>query len=174
MAALGRALGASIGKVVMTDTRLEDGNMAPTIASGSPSEGLPTKVASVDAPCLTSNSVTTSVAPSSSVQATVVTKDIPHDPMVYTDTFDVVEEAVEDASLDPENFETAADQLASEDVPYEPMANGDDLVHDAIIEDQPTVAKGSTIPPPRPQKRQASSSDPSKAKRSRPSTSSTT
>ncbi|KAK8498740.1 hypothetical protein V6N12_042948 [Hibiscus sabdariffa] len=204
MAALARALGASIGKVVMTDTRLEDGNMAPTIASGSPSEGLPTKVASVDAPCLTSNSVTTSVAPSSSVQATVVTKDIPHDPMVYTDTFDVVEEAVEDASLDPENFETAADQLASEDVPYEPMvhndtsdmmeealeissdcvlladlagviqANGDDLVHDAIIEDQPTVAKGSTIPPPRPQKRQASSSDPSKAKRSRPSTSSTT
>ncbi|KAK8512388.1 hypothetical protein V6N12_037388 [Hibiscus sabdariffa] len=56
------------------------------------------------------------------VQATTVTKDIPHDPMFHTDTSDVVEEAVEDASLDPENSETAADRLASEDVPYDPMS----------------------------------------------------
>ncbi|KAK9045757.1 hypothetical protein V6N11_051665 [Hibiscus sabdariffa] len=61
-------------------------------------------------------------------------KDIPHDPMVHTDTSNVVEEAVEDVSLDPENSETAADRLASEDVPYDPMANSDDLVHDAITE----------------------------------------
>ncbi|KAK8972955.1 hypothetical protein V6N11_031143 [Hibiscus sabdariffa] len=71
-------LGASIGKVVMIDTRLEDGNM---------------------------------------VQATAMTKDMLHDPMVHTDASDVVEEAVEDASLDLENSETAADRLASEDVP---------------------------------------------------------
>ncbi|KAK8684210.1 hypothetical protein V6N13_040240 [Hibiscus sabdariffa] len=93
-----------------------------------------------------------------------MTKDIPHDPLVPTEATDVVEEAVEDASLDPETSETAADRLASEDIPYDPMihtntsdmieealdissdcvlladlagviqANGDDLVYDAITE----------------------------------------
>ncbi|KAK8555695.1 hypothetical protein V6N13_025818 [Hibiscus sabdariffa] len=127
----------------MTDTLLEDGNMASSSVAT-------TGVASE--------------APTSSVQATVVTKDVPHDPMIHTEASDVVEEAVEDASLDPENFETAADRLAPEDAPYDPMihndmsnmleealeipsdcvlladlagviqANGDDLVHDAITE----------------------------------------
>ncbi|KAK8502826.1 hypothetical protein V6N12_063765 [Hibiscus sabdariffa] len=91
-----------------------------------------------------------------------MTKVIPHDPMVHTEASDVMEEVVEDASLDPETSEIAVDRLASEDVPYDPMihndtsdmmeealeissdcvlladlagviqANGDDLVHDAI------------------------------------------
>ncbi|KAK9045758.1 hypothetical protein V6N11_051666 [Hibiscus sabdariffa] len=95
--------------------------LAPTVASGSPSEGLPTKVNSADASCPTSDSL----ALTSSVQSTAVTKDIPHDPMVHTDTSDVVEEAVEDASIDPKNFETAADRLASKDVPYDPMVHND-------------------------------------------------
>ncbi|KAK8515200.1 hypothetical protein V6N12_019248 [Hibiscus sabdariffa] len=93
-----------------------------------------------------------------------MTKDIPNVPIVHTEATDVVEEAVEDASLDPETSETAADRLASKDVPYDPMihtnmsgmmeealeissdcvlladlagliqANGDDLIHDAITE----------------------------------------
>ncbi|KAK8554928.1 hypothetical protein V6N13_016182 [Hibiscus sabdariffa] len=42
-----------------------------------------------------------------------------------------------------------------------------------VLQNQPAVARNSSIPPLRPHKRQASSSDPSKAKRSRPSTSST-
>ncbi|KAK8512391.1 hypothetical protein V6N13_116313 [Hibiscus sabdariffa] len=105
-----------------------------------------------------------SVAPTPSVQAAAMTKDIPNDHMVHTKASDVVEEAVEDASLDPETSETAADRLAYEDVPYDPMihndtsdmmeealeissgcvlladlagviqASGDDLVHDAITE----------------------------------------
>ncbi|KAK9033381.1 hypothetical protein V6N11_018414 [Hibiscus sabdariffa] len=54
-----------------------------------------------------------SSAPTSSVQATAVTKDVPHDPMVHTDTSDMLEEAIEDASLVPENSATTADRLAS-------------------------------------------------------------
>ncbi|KAK8523046.1 hypothetical protein V6N13_076270 [Hibiscus sabdariffa] len=42
-----------------------------------------------------------------------------------------------------------------------------------VPQNQPAVARNSSIPPLRPHKRWASSSDPSKAKRSRPSTSST-
>ncbi|KAK8660310.1 hypothetical protein V6N13_051238 [Hibiscus sabdariffa] len=42
------------------------------------------------------------------------------------------------------------------------------------MQNQPAVARNSSIPPSRPHKRQASSSDLSKTKRSRPSTSSTT
>ncbi|KAK8502341.1 hypothetical protein V6N12_057225 [Hibiscus sabdariffa] len=76
-AALARALGASIGKVVMTDTRLED--------------------ESVDS---VATSVAASVAPTSSVQAAAITKDAPHDPMVHAEAFDVVEEAVDVTSLD--------------------------------------------------------------------------
>ncbi|KAK9029806.1 hypothetical protein V6N11_031251 [Hibiscus sabdariffa] len=44
----------------------------------------------------------------------------------------------------------------------------------ATAQNQPAGARASSIPPPRPHKRQASSSDPSRAKRSRLSTSSTT
>ncbi|KAL4282528.1 hypothetical protein GQ457_16G017950 [Hibiscus cannabinus] len=44
----------------------------------------------------------------------------------------------------------------------------------ATVQNQPAGARASSIPPPRPHKRQASSSDPSRAKRSRPSTLSTT
>ncbi|KAK9003707.1 hypothetical protein V6N11_084339 [Hibiscus sabdariffa] len=145
----------------MTDTRLEDGNMVP---AGSPSEGPPAKLDSTNTPCPASGSVAASVAPTPSVQAAAMTKDIPNDPMVHTEASDVVEEAVEDASLDPKTSKTAADWLASKDVPYDPMihtntsdmmeealeissdcvlladltgivqANGDDLVHDAITE----------------------------------------
>ncbi|KAK9033384.1 hypothetical protein V6N11_018417 [Hibiscus sabdariffa] len=63
-----------------------------------------------------------------------MTKDIPHDHMVHTNTSDVVEEAVEEASLDPENSETAADRLASEDVPYDPMVHNDtsDMMEEAL------------------------------------------
>ncbi|KAK8477850.1 hypothetical protein V6N13_025805 [Hibiscus sabdariffa] len=104
------------------------------------------------------------MAPTPSVQAAAMTKDIPNDPMIHTEATDVVEEAVEDASLYPETPEIAVDRLASEDVPYDPVihtdtsdmmeealeilsdcvllvdlagviqANGDDLVHDAITE----------------------------------------
>ncbi|KAK8684227.1 hypothetical protein V6N13_040257 [Hibiscus sabdariffa] len=255
-----------------------------TSANGLALRRPPAKLDSTKVPGPASDSGASSVAPTPSVQAAAMIKDIPHDPLVHPEATDVVEEAVEDASLDPEISETAADRLASEDVPYDPMihtdtsdmmeevleilsdcvlladlagviqANGDDLVHDAISEavdsiirdvatsvlgvsvatdatvtstrptsmpsasppnpglsrstpacprhapmpavpehqefdawyaaqsrtppvapqDQPTVAKSSTIPPSRPHKRQASSSDPSKTKRSRPSTSSTT
>ncbi|KAK8663264.1 hypothetical protein V6N13_083087 [Hibiscus sabdariffa] len=116
-------------------------------------------------------SVATFVAPIPSVQAAAMTKDIPNDPMVHTEASDVVEEAVEDASLDPETSETAADLLVSEDVPYDPMihtdtydmmevaleissdcvlladltgviqANGDDLVHDAITEAMDSIIR---------------------------------
>ncbi|KAK8681115.1 hypothetical protein V6N13_053522 [Hibiscus sabdariffa] len=97
-------------------------------ASGSPSGGLPTKVASAAAPLPASDSVAASLnlensavpadrlvssAPTSLVQATAVTEDVPHDPMVHTDTSDMLEEAIEDASLVLENFATTADWLAS-------------------------------------------------------------
>ncbi|KAK8684215.1 hypothetical protein V6N13_040245, partial [Hibiscus sabdariffa] len=87
----------------------------------SPSEGLPAKLDSTKAHGPDSDSVAASVAPTPSVQATAVATDIPHDPLVHPEAADVVEEAVDDASLDPETFETAVDQLASEDVPYDPM-----------------------------------------------------
>ncbi|KAK8486996.1 hypothetical protein V6N11_030590 [Hibiscus sabdariffa] len=114
-----------------------------TAASGSPSEGLPTEVASADAPRPASDSVVASLAPAdrlislaptSSMQATAVTKDIPHDPMVHTDTSDLMEEGVEDAPLDPKNSETSADRLASEDVPYDPMVHNDtsDMIDEAL------------------------------------------
>ncbi|KAK8487661.1 hypothetical protein V6N11_069104 [Hibiscus sabdariffa] len=104
------------------------------------------------------------MAPTSSVQAAAMTKDIPYDPMAHIEASDVVEEAVEDASLALKTSEKAVDRLASEDVPYDPMihndtsdmmeeaveilsdcvlladltgviqANGDDLFHDAITE----------------------------------------
>ncbi|KAL4351812.1 hypothetical protein GQ457_06G012520 [Hibiscus cannabinus] len=172
-AALAHALGASIGKVFMTDTRLEDWNMgefmrvraltaffhgcgllghsilicpttlklegqklqygawlrapqpkwsasrprgrvslvkddadtsvpAPTAALSSPSEGLPTEVASVAIPRPVSDSVAASLAPAdrfvssvptSSVEATAVSKVVSHDPMVHADTSDMVEDA---------------------------------------------------------------------------------
>ncbi|KAK9003719.1 hypothetical protein V6N11_084351 [Hibiscus sabdariffa] len=115
----------------------------PTATPSSPSEGLPTEVTFADAPRPASNSVAAflapanrlvSSAPTSSVQATTVTKDIPHDPMVHTDNSDMVEEAIEDASLDPENSETATARLASEDVPYDPMVHNDtsDMMEEAL------------------------------------------
>ncbi|KAK8504801.1 hypothetical protein V6N12_063808 [Hibiscus sabdariffa] len=63
-----------------------------------------------------------------------MTKDIPHDPLVHPEATDVVEEAVEDASLDPETSKTAADRLASEDVPYDPMIHTDtsDMMEEAL------------------------------------------
>ncbi|KAK8480292.1 hypothetical protein V6N13_123218 [Hibiscus sabdariffa] len=112
-----------------------------------------------------------SVAPTPSVKAAAMTKDILNDPMIHTEATDVVEEAVEDASLDPKTPETAADRLASEDVPYDSMihtdtsdmmeealeissdcvlladlagvikANGDDLVHDAITEAEDSIIR---------------------------------
>ncbi|KAK8671963.1 hypothetical protein V6N13_110341 [Hibiscus sabdariffa] len=147
-----------------------------------------------------------------------------HDPSTPSEAADLVEEVVDDASLEPETSETAADRSAPEDAPYDPMvhtetfdmleevleisrdcvlladltgviqANGEDLVNEAIPEalcltpgspaqsrtppvaakNQPAVARTSSIPPLRPHKRQASSSDPSRAKHSRPSTSSST
>ncbi|KAK8660317.1 hypothetical protein V6N13_051245 [Hibiscus sabdariffa] len=207
-----------------------------------------------------------------------------HGPSAPSEVADLVEKTVDDASLEPETSETAADHLAPEDAPYDPMvhtetsdlleealeisrdcvlladltgviqANGEDLVNEAILEaadsiirdvaasilgvfastdaavvsswptpmptasppnpglslsapagsrrvamptvpehhefdawcaaqprtppmaaqNQPAVARTSSIPPLRPHKRQASSSDPSRAKRSRPSTSFTT
>ncbi|KAK8498736.1 hypothetical protein V6N12_042944 [Hibiscus sabdariffa] len=107
---------------------------SPTAASGSPSEGLPTEVASAVALHPASDSVAASLAPAdrlvssaptSSVQAIAVTKDVPHDPMVQTNTSDMLEEAIEDASLVLENSATATDWLASEDVPYDPMVHND-------------------------------------------------
>ncbi|KAK8676082.1 hypothetical protein V6N13_034136 [Hibiscus sabdariffa] len=199
-------------------------------------------------------------------------------------TADLMEEAVLDASLEPDAMEAAADRSTPDDAPYDPMvhtktsdmleealeisrdcvlladltgviqANGEDLVNEAIPEaadsiirdvaasilgvsatpdtavasswptptpfasppnpglsksalagsrraampmvpehhefdewcatqsrtppvvaqNQPAVARTSSVLPPRPHKHQASSSDPSRAKRSRPSTSSTT
>ncbi|KAK8515196.1 hypothetical protein V6N12_019244 [Hibiscus sabdariffa] len=63
-----------------------------------------------------------------------MTKDIPNDPMVHTEATNVVEEAVEDASLDPETSKTAVDRLASEDVPYDPMIHTDtsDMMEEAL------------------------------------------
>ncbi|KAK8555689.1 hypothetical protein V6N13_025812 [Hibiscus sabdariffa] len=207
-----------------------------------------------------------------------------HGSSAPSETADLVEEAVDDASLEPDALETTADRSTPDDAPYDPMvhtetsdmleealeisrdcvlladltgviqANREDLVNEAIPEavdsiiqdvaalilgvsaspdaavvssrptptptasppnpglsksapassrgaampmvpehhefdvwcaaqsrtppvaaqNQPDVARTSSIPPLRPHKRQASSSDPSRAKRSRPSTSSTT
>ncbi|KAK8684260.1 hypothetical protein V6N13_040290 [Hibiscus sabdariffa] len=228
--------------------------------------------------------VAASVAPTPSVPVAAAVAEIPHDPLAPPEVADLVEEAVDDASLDPKTSKTAADRLAPEDAPYDPMvhmeiadmleealeisrdhvlladltgviqANGEDLINEAILEaadsiirdvaasilgvsatvdatvtssrptptptasppnlglsrsapasscraampvvpehqefdawyaaqsrtppvtaqNQPAMARNSSIPPLRPHKRQASSSDPSKAKRSRSSTSSTT
>ncbi|KAL4272408.1 hypothetical protein GQ457_13G013780 [Hibiscus cannabinus] len=210
--------------------------------------------------------------------------DNPHDSSVPSETADLVEEAVDDASPEPDASDLAADRSNPDEAPYDPMvhtetsdmleealeisrdcvlladltgviqANGEDLVNESIPEaadsiirevaasilgvsaspdaavvpsrpapmpsaspsnlglsksapvgsrratmpmvhehhefdewcaaqsrtplvaahNQPAVARASSIPPMRPHKRQASSSDPSRAKRSRPSTSSTT
>ncbi|KAK8555705.1 hypothetical protein V6N13_038653 [Hibiscus sabdariffa] len=206
-----------------------------------------------------------------------------HGSSAPSETADLMEEAVVDASLEPDALEPAADRSTLDDAPYDPMvhtetsdmleealeisrdcvlladltgviqANVEDLVNEAIPEaadsiiwdvaasilgvsaspdtavassrpapmpttsapnpglsksapagsrraampmvpehhefdewcaaqsrtpvaaqNQPAVARASSIPPLRPHKRQASSSDPSRAKRSRPSTSSTT
>ncbi|KAK8502976.1 hypothetical protein V6N12_001605 [Hibiscus sabdariffa] len=207
-----------------------------------------------------------------------------HGSSASSEAADLGEEAVDDASLEPDTSETAADRSAPEDAPYDPMvhtetsdmleealeisrdyvlladltgviqANGEDLVNEAIPEaadsiiryvvasilgvsnstdavvissrptptptasppnpglsrsapagsrratmlmvpkhhefdawcaaqfrtppvaaqNQPAMARTSSIPPLRPHKRQTSSSDPSRAKRSQPSTSSTT
>ncbi|KAK8681111.1 hypothetical protein V6N13_053518 [Hibiscus sabdariffa] len=116
------------GHVSLVEDDADASVPALTIASGSPSGGLPTEVAPTAAPLLASDSVDASLAPknsvapadwlvssapTSSVQAATVTKDVPHDPMVHIDTSDMLEEANEDASLVPENSATAADRLAS-------------------------------------------------------------
>ncbi|KAK9033359.1 hypothetical protein V6N11_018392 [Hibiscus sabdariffa] len=228
--------------------------------------------------------VAASVAQTPSIPIATTDAENLHGPLAPSEAVDLVEEAIDDASLDPENSETAADRSTPEDAPYDPMvhtetsdmleealeisqdcvlladltgviqANGEDLVNEAIPEaadstirdvaasilgasastdatvvssrstptptasppnpglsrsaptssrraamlvvpehhefdawcaaqsrtppvtahNQPTVARNSSIPPLRPHNRQASSPDPSKAKRSRPSTSSTT
>ncbi|KAK9033386.1 hypothetical protein V6N11_018419 [Hibiscus sabdariffa] len=134
--------------------------------------------------------VVASMAPTPSVTAAAVAADILHDPLAPPEAADVVEEAVDDASLDPETSETAADRLASEDAPYDPVVHTDTFVPEhqefdawyaaqsrtppVATQNQPSLARSSSIPPSRPHKRKASSSDPSKTKRSWPSTSSTT
>ncbi|KAK8485581.1 hypothetical protein V6N11_066702 [Hibiscus sabdariffa] len=96
------------GRVSLVKDDVDASVPAPTAtaALGSPSEGRLTEVASADAPCSASDSVATSLAPTdrlvsssltSSVQATSVITDIPHDPMVHTDTSNLTKEAVEDA-----------------------------------------------------------------------------
>ncbi|KAK8560335.1 hypothetical protein V6N13_116315 [Hibiscus sabdariffa] len=230
------------------------------------------------------SAVAASVAPTPFVPVAATAAESPHGPLAPPEAANLVEEAVYDASLDPETSETAAYRSAPKDAPYDPMvhtetfdmleealeisrdcvlladligviqANGEDLVNEAIPEatdsiirevaasilgvsattdatvvssrstptptasppnpglsrstptsshraampvvlehqefdawyaaqsrtppmtpqNQPAVARNSSIPPLGHHKRQASSSDPSKAKRSRPSTSSTT
>ncbi|KAK8510767.1 hypothetical protein V6N12_020307 [Hibiscus sabdariffa] len=79
--------------------------MDTSVPAGSPSKGPPTKFDSTKAPGPASDSVAPSVAasmaPTPLVQAATMTKDIPHDPLVHPEDTDMVEEAVEDASLDP-------------------------------------------------------------------------
>ncbi|KAK8515199.1 hypothetical protein V6N12_019247 [Hibiscus sabdariffa] len=92
------------GRVSLVEDAADVSVPAPTAASGSPSGGLPTEVALPTAPFLASDSVAASLAPknstvpadrlvssapTSSVQATAVTKDIPHDPMVHIDSSDM-------------------------------------------------------------------------------------
>ncbi|KAK8681175.1 hypothetical protein V6N13_053582 [Hibiscus sabdariffa] len=150
------------GRVSLFEDDVDASVPAPTAASGSPFEALPTEVASAAAPLPASDSVAASLAPenstaptdrlvssapTSSVQATAVTKDVPHDPMVHTDASDMLEEAIEDASLVPENSATVVDRLASsvpissvpdtavtEDVPYDPMVHNDtsDMLEEAL------------------------------------------
>ncbi|KAK8487662.1 hypothetical protein V6N11_069105 [Hibiscus sabdariffa] len=131
------------GHVSLDEDDVDASVPALMAASGSPSKGLPTEVTFAAAPRPASDSVVASLAPAdrlvssaptSSVQATAVTKDVPHDPMVQTDTSDMLEEAIEDASLVPENSATATNRLASEDVPYDPMVHNDtsDMLEEAL------------------------------------------
>ncbi|KAK8544226.1 hypothetical protein V6N13_110254 [Hibiscus sabdariffa] len=226
--------------------------------------------------------VAASVARTPPAPAATSVADNPHDSSVPSETADLVDDVVDDASPVPDASELAAARSNPDEAPYDPMvhtetsdmleealgisrdcilladltgviqANGEDLVHEAIPEaadsiirevaasilgastspdavvvpsrpaptpsaspskpglsksapagscratmpvvpehhdfdewcaaqsrtppvaahNQPAVARASSIPPMRPHKRQASSSDPSRAKHSRPSTSS--
>ncbi|KAL4282238.1 hypothetical protein GQ457_03G016760 [Hibiscus cannabinus] len=149
--------------------------------------------------------------------------DAPYDPMVHTEAFDMLEEALEISwdcvlladltvviqadgeDLVNEAISEAADSIIREapflsaspskpglsksapaglrraTMPVVPEHHEFDewcaarsRTPPAIVQNQPTGARASSIPPARPHKRQASSSDLSRAKRSRPSTSSTT
>ncbi|KAK8684229.1 hypothetical protein V6N13_040259 [Hibiscus sabdariffa] len=69
--------------------------------------------------------VAASVAPTPSVVAAATVAEISHDPLAPPEAADLVEEAVDDASLDPETSETVADRLAPEDAPYDPMVHAE-------------------------------------------------
>ncbi|KAK9045760.1 hypothetical protein V6N11_051668 [Hibiscus sabdariffa] len=57
-----------------------------------------------------------------------------HGPLASSEAVELVEEAIDDASLDPENSETAADQSAPEDAPYDPMVHTEtsDMLEEAL------------------------------------------
>ncbi|KAK8681077.1 hypothetical protein V6N13_053484 [Hibiscus sabdariffa] len=262
--------------------------MDAPVTVGSAPEGPPVHPASTRANALALDPVVPVVAAPAArtPPAPVAASDVDnlHGSSALSETADLVEEAVADASLEPDAPESAVDRSTPNDAPYDPMAhtetsdmleealeispdcvlladltsviqaNGEDLVNEAIPEaadsiiqevaasilgdssspdaavvsswptptptaspskpglsktaptgsrraampmvpkhhefdewcaaqyrtppvaaqNQPAVARTSSIPPLRPHKRQASSSDPSRAKRSRPSTSSTT
>ncbi|KAK8590299.1 hypothetical protein V6N13_057193 [Hibiscus sabdariffa] len=67
--------------------------MDASVPVGSPSEGPPAKLDSTKAPSPASDSVAPSVAPTPSVQAAAMAKDIPHDPLVHPEATSAVEEA---------------------------------------------------------------------------------
>ncbi|KAK8713432.1 hypothetical protein V6N13_148650 [Hibiscus sabdariffa] len=97
-------------RVSLVEDDAEASAPAPSAASGSPSRGLPTEGASTTTLPSASGPVAASLAPEnsaapadrlassipiSSVPATVVTEDVPYDPMVHTDTSDMLEDALE-------------------------------------------------------------------------------
>ncbi|KAK8574315.1 hypothetical protein V6N13_016116 [Hibiscus sabdariffa] len=57
-----------------------------------------------------------------------------HGPSAPFEAADLVEEAVDDASLEPETSETAADRSAPEDAPYDPMVHTEtsDMLEEAL------------------------------------------
>ncbi|KAK8482168.1 hypothetical protein V6N11_064410 [Hibiscus sabdariffa] len=74
------------------------------------------------------------MAPTPSVPAATAVAEIPHDPLAPPKAADVVDEAVDDASLDSETSKTAADRLAPEDASYDPMVHTEtpDMLEEAL------------------------------------------
>ncbi|KAK8684216.1 hypothetical protein V6N13_040246 [Hibiscus sabdariffa] len=74
------------------------------------------------------------VAPAPCMPVAAAVAEILHDPLAPSEAVDLVEEAVDDTSLDPETSETAADRLTPGDAPYDPMLHTEtsDMLEEAL------------------------------------------
>ncbi|KAK9009164.1 hypothetical protein V6N11_080633 [Hibiscus sabdariffa] len=138
-------LGASIGKIIMTDTRLEDGTdsiirevAAKILGDDAPSDGSDPPIALAK------------MGPS---------------PLASPPKSGLSKSA-------PAGLRRAAMPVVPEHQEFDEWCAARSRTPPANVAAHPSEARASSIPPPRPHKRQAPSSDPSRAKRSRASASS--